>query len=376
MRQPRLNSEDLYAVRPCIVIRSVVSPSQSSLQKQRFEALYDQTPDMILFHDRDGTITDVNARAADRLGLDPDALGESKIWDIDTDADPDRATDFWKAFPEDETTKFEGTFLTDSGKRIPVEIHLRALDKPAGEFLAIAREIGERKAAQHQLEQKTAALERQNQRLREFADVLAHDIPNHLTVAEGYLDRLTETRDPNASSRIRQALERIETLTTDMHTAVQTGEPIQTTKVVSLAEIATASWGSCCVEDEPQSLEIASDGMIQADPGRLKQLFENLYWNSCDHGPEDVSIRVGWLPDGFYIEDDGPGIEPDDRERVLDPGVSTGDRHHSGLGLTIVREIARAHDWDLRIRESPDGGARFEFTGVTVIPEDETEARS
>jgi signal transduction histidine kinase len=65
---------------------------------------------------------------------------------------------------------------------------------------------------------------------------------------------------------------------------------------------------------------------------------------------------------GFYVEDDGPGIPPEERDEVLEQGYS-GDTG-TGLGLAIVDRIADAHGWAVTITDGIDGGARFEFTGV------------
>jgi signal transduction histidine kinase len=62
---------------------------------------------------------------------------------------------------------------------------------------------------------------------------------------------------------------------------------------------------------------------------------------------------------GFYVADDGPGIPPEERERVFDDGVSDGGS--TGLGLTIVSEVATAHGWTVAVDESESGGARFKI---------------
>ena len=67
---------------------------------------------------------------------------------------------------------------------------------------------------------------------------------------------------------------------------------------------------------------------------------------------------VGAEADGFYVEDDGPGIPPEEREQVFEEGYS-GTSEGTGLGLGIVRTIADAHDWSLSVTSGRAGGARF-----------------
>ena len=106
--------------------------------------------------------------------------------------------------------------------------------------------------------------------------------------------------------------------------------------------------------------------MIRADRSRLQQLLENLFRNTVEHSSSNVSITVGVSDRGFYIEDDGPGIPPEERDRVFDIGYSTADEG-TGFGLAIVRRIAEAHGWNVSVVEGSTGGARFEIAGVDTV---------
>lgn len=100
----------------------------------------------------------------------------------------------------------------------------------------------------------------------------------------------------------------------------------------------------------------------------LKQIFEDLFRNAVEHGDADVTLTVGELADGFYIEDDGVGIPEDEREAVFEPGYST-SQEDSGFGLSIVGRVVDAHGWEIRLTDGADGGARFEITGVDFVDE-------
>jgi len=80
-----------------------------------------------------------------------------------------------------------------------------------------------------------------------------------------------------------------------------------------------------------------------------------------------VTITVGERADGFYLEDDGPGIPPEDRENLFDPGYSTVE-DGVGFGLTIVETVAEGHGWDVRVTDGTSGGTRFEFADVEFAP--------
>ena len=90
-------------------------------------------------------------------------------------------------------------------------------------------------------------------------------------------------------------------------------------------------------------------GSLDADPGRLQELFENLFRNAVEHAGDETTVRVGELADGFFVEDDGPGIPlPEDREAVFEHGHTTA-KSGSGLGLSIVKTIANAHGWSIAV---------------------------
>lgn len=85
-----------------------------------------------------------------------------------------------------------------------------------------------------------------------------------------------------------------------------------------------------------------------------------------------MSVRVGVVDDGdgdgvrLFVEDDGSGIPPEDRDRVLEDGYSTAE-DGTGLGLAVVERVVEAHGWLIGVGESAEGGARFEIGGVTRL---------
>jgi signal transduction histidine kinase len=157
--------------------------------------------------------------------------------------------------------------------------------------------------------------------------------------------------------------ERMDDLNSDLLSLARQGKTTGERTEVDPTEVATDAWES--IDAGSARLEVAAAGHVHADEGRLSELFENLYRNAIEHGGGDVTVRVGGLPDrdGFFIEDDGPGIPEEDRENALEHGYTTAD-DGTGLGLTIVDSIVEAHGWSLDIRESTEGGARFEITAT------------
>jgi len=201
-------------------------------------------------------------------------------------------------------------------------------------------------------------LRAQKQRFKEFAEMISHDIRNPLNVAKGH----TEVADPDQAEVILRNLDRIDSIIEDVLTVARSGQPIEQTEQVELSSIATTCWSH--VDTAEATLRIVDDFTIQAEPGRLKQLFENLFRNAVEHGGTDVTVTVGGCgPDGFYLADNGSGIQDADRDAVFSRGYST-SANGTGLGLSIVHSICDAHGWSVTLTESDSGGVRFEITGV------------
>lgn len=70
-------------------------------------------------------------------------------------------------------------------------------------------------------------------------------------------------------------------------------------------------------------------------------------------------VRIGTFDAGIFVEADGSGFDPEQRETVFEYGMSTADSF--GVGLAIVRTVVEAHGWEIRLTESETGGAGFVF---------------
>ncbi|WP_338906455.1 PAS domain S-box protein [Salinibaculum marinum] len=206
-----------------------------------------------------------------------------------------------------------------------------------------------------------AMIRRERDRLEEFASLLSHDLRNPLNVAQGRLELIQMTGEIDHVDAIDRALNRMERLIEDMLTLAREGDAVGETEPVALRAVANQAWTN--VTTKSASLEVESSVQIDADRSRLIQVFENLYRNAIEHGGDGVTIRVGSLDDGFYIEDTGPGIPEDERDDVFESGYTT-NQDGTGFGLAIVKRIVEAHGWKIKVTEGTDGGARFEVSGT------------
>jgi PAS domain S-box-containing protein len=209
-------------------------------------------------------------------------------------------------------------------------------------------------------------LERQNDRLKEFTDILAHDLRTPLNVIDGKLALYEQTGDEEHLSAVGETTDRMERLVEDLLRVARQGDVVTDPERTEVESVIETAWAGTPAEDATATLVYEPVGGVNADADRLCELFENLFRNALEHGGPDITVSVGPMDRGLYVEDDGRGIPEELREDVFDHGVSTSD-DGSGYGLSVVRTIANAHGWDVVVTESDAGGARFEITGIDPI---------
>ncbi|GAB7094054.1 hypothetical protein JCM30237_12060 [Halolamina litorea] len=326
-----------------------------------YRTLVENAAEGMLTIDAESQIVYANPAVEDILGYSPEELiGSSKMTIIPERLQPVHA-EALAAYVETgdrhiDWSGMELPALHKDGHEVPTLISLREHEYDGEQyFTGIIRDVSDRRERERELQA-------QKERLDEFADILAHDIRNPLSVARGYTDIAREGRDDDELDRVVEALDRIDQLVDDVLALSKQGRRIGDTESVALEAIVREAWNS--VETAGASLEVEGElGSVEADRSRFRELFENLFRNAVEHATVEgapPTITVGSLEGGFYVADDGPGIPEPIRGDVFDHGYSTRESG-TGYGLSIVRQIAEAHGWRIRIEDADGGGARFEI---------------
>ncbi|MFW6449142.1 MAG: ATP-binding protein, partial [Halobacteriota archaeon] len=333
---------------------------QIERERNRFEAAFETVPEPavhFVYDDETPIVNQVNHAFEEVFGYDRAAAVGKPVDDLVVPVDDrEQARDLNREVRESGHLQETVHRVTPSGER-PFLFTARTMPTTDDDLEGVATyvDLTEQK-------RREEALIRQNERLDRFAGIVSHDLRNPLNVAEGHLELAREGGEPGEHLEVvADALDRMTALIDDLLTLARHGEEVGEMEAVALDELATACWGT--VESEGADLAVQVERSVYADRTRLRQLLENLLANAITHGGDDVTITIGALEDGFYVEDDGPGIPPEERESVFEAGYSTGDEG-TGFGLAIVREIATAHGWAIQVTEGAAGGARFEVTGV------------
>lgn len=339
---------------------------------QRLQTVLNHTPDALFVLDDDQRIVEANEQACtcmgyereEILGMHRSEIGRTKREEEKTATDVDSLAPL-REDPDAIVTR-EGRHTRKDGSDFPVRVKVTRIEQNGeNRFLAIARDISDIKAQQEQLR-------RQNEQLEEFAGIVSHDLRSPLATARTGVELASRIGDgfDDSLERVERAHDRMEALIDELLALARNGQTIdeENTGPIDLSDAAARGWDLISATDA--ELRIEDAGTIVADESRLQELLENLFRNAIDHGGDAVTVRVGMLQNGFYVEDDGPGIPEEDREEVFDPGYTTRD-DGTGFGLGIVRNIADAHRWDITITDSTGGGARFEVTNVKTRDRDQ-----
>ena len=328
----------------------------------QYRTLFEEAPVMtVLTRSEDGRpiIEDCNSQFVTTVGYDADTIIGSELAEFYTLESAERLqSGGYSQSVNGQYTREKRDLVTIDGE--VVEALLRAVPRRTADdeiigTVAMYIDITERES-----------VKRANERLEEFTSVVSHDLRNPLGVATGRLELLAEECDSDHLDSIQRALDRMGALIEDLLTLAREGKEVTDTRPVDLATISNSCWET--VETTQAVLRGTTDQVVRADAGRLKQVFENLFRNAIEHGGPDVTVSVGELDDGFYVEDDGPGIPSDVRGDIFEAGYSQ-SADGTGFGLTIVEQSVNAHDWQIHATDGADGGARFEITGVEFIQE-------
>ena len=351
-------SENLGLLRDKVSAVNVAMDGSGPGMLDTYEVLVEAARDGIYVLGNDGRFQYVNQSMAGLLGYDEETLVGMHSSRVMTPGELERGQKLVQemiAAGESESDVFDMIFQTSEGEEIIVGLNFTIIydEGTYAGIVGVARNVTTRREREWELE-------RQNERLDQFASVVSHDLRNPLNVATLRLDMAMEECESEHLEIVADAHDRMEELIESLLVLAREGDTVTDRERVDLSAIVADCWA----DTDDATLAVDVDWTVRADESRLKQLFENLFRNSVEHGGE--TVRVGELHNGFFVEDDGPGIPEDDREEVFEAGYST-TTDGLGFGLSIVKQMVESHGWEITLTEGTDGGARFEITGLDPV---------
>ena len=210
-----------------------------------------------------------------------------------------------------------------------------------------------------------------------FVANAAHQLRTPLAALQVQTERALRETNPQrhgeALGDIAKAVSRMRHLTQQLLTLSRSdpsSQGILQMNTVDLAQLARAELERWADQAIARNIDLGYEGpdtgvLVSGEQQLLGELLGNLVDNAIRYGKTGGRITVGVTSDPvtLFVEDDGPGIQPAERERVFEPFYRP--RHSTsggcGLGLTIAREIAARHGAQLTIGDPPQArGTRVE----------------
>lgn len=214
---------------------------------------------------------------------------------------------------------------------------------------------------------------------RRFAADVSHELRSPLQTLSAAASVLTrrrehlDTRTATAATLVADEATRFQTLVNDLLELARSDQPAHRSPV-NVAHLARQVCRKRGLPDDIVHVDGRVDGRVdgtdsiwQVDRRRVEQMLSNLLDNATNHGGGPIAIRLGTASGSHYIEvdDDGPGVSPDDKHVIFGRFVrgraasARGSSAGTGLGLALVTEHAAAHGGKASVRDRPGGGARF-----------------
>lgn len=257
------------------------------------------------------------------------------------------------------------------------------LQREAVERLVDHARTALRRAAAFEADSKVVEdLRRLDERTRDFVSTASHELRTPLTVIAGLGQTLQRRWEDLDAGRRADLLQRVEAnadrLSVMVRSLLDTSAldrdefdlapgplPLRSTILRLLDRLATVTAA------HPITVTIDEDIRVLVDGSLFEHVIENLLTNVAKHTPQGTSVTIGADDDGtrahIYVEDHGPGIDPEDLPHVLDRFYRGGaptrrETGGLGLGLALAQQIVRAHGSELAVDSDPEVGTTFRFT--------------
>lgn len=250
-------------------------------------------------------------------------------------------------------------------------------DKPLARLPDRNDEIGELSQALYGM---TDELQRRIQATAGFAADVSHELKNPLTSLRSAVETVARIEDATQQRKLMDIIladvGRLDRLITDISLASRIDVELNRTLPEPTDFLAfVENWVTATTQRLPEMRcdwqpdeTITGPLYVRIFAGRIAQIMDNLVQNALSFAPKGSVITIRLTKDKtdlyLFIEDQGPGIPADKLDAIFDRfyterPASEGFGNHSGLGLSISRQIAEAHNGSLQARNLPKSGASF-----------------
>jgi PAS domain S-box-containing protein len=356
--------------------------------EERLNATIKSSPDSIISSDLNLDIISCNQASMDMYGASSseELIGLNALELVDPKDRPKLREAAKIALSEERSVTLELNSVTLDGKKVfPVEISGNSIRDAEGNptgFVAITKDITERKNAEKERETLIGELERSNQELQQFAYIASHDLQEPLRTISSFTQLLARRYkgqiDKDADEFIDFIVDgtnRMQAMIKDLlkYSRVQTrGEEFRPTDVQNALDQALFNLK---VTIDENNAEITHDKLptVIADEKQLIQLFQNLIGNAIKFKKPDEPPKIHILSRKdeeneehiFGVSDNGIGMDQQYAGRIFElfQRLHTRDEYKgTGIGLAVAKKIVERHGGHIWVESEPGAGSTFYFT--------------
>lgn len=340
----------------------------------------DDLADGVVLADGDGAVTHVNPVAAALLRVDPDRQRGRALRDVLRlqDLSGHDWVDCVRPYDGLRSRRRiqESSWRTASDVEVLVTASL-VRDRPGGNVTRVAVSL-----------RHARGRERIERERSDLVATVAHELRSPLTGVKGFTatllskwERLNDVQRRMMLETVDADADRLTRLIGELLDAarIDSGRLRLRTQPCDLADVAENRLESLrATTSRPIELDVRGTGQVWIDRDKVGQVVSNLVENALMHGDGSVMVTVETRADGarLVVDDEGPGIPPETRQRVFTKFWTRAERDGSGLGLYIVRGLVVAHGGEVEVGDSPHGGARLRCWFPTGEPESVREPRA
>lgn len=220
---------------------------------------------------------------------------------------------------------------------------------------------------------KRAEVVAETEKLRSsLLSAVSHELRTPLTAIVGSASTLLQGKDGSRRDLLENIRDEADRLTRLIHNLIETTRlesgaslkkelyPIEDVIGTALERVEKLLAGRKVETDLPENLPL-----VPLDPVLMELVFVNLIENAVRHAPEgeiDISARERMDALEIVVSDRGPGLKPEDLDRIFEKFYRASAAPGAGLGLAICKAVVSAHGGTVRAENRPGGGAQFLLT--------------
>ena len=263
-----------------------------------------------------------------------------------------------KTLTTEESVSIHNTQIYTETTKIPIFENGKVI-----RIATIIRDITDRKNME-------IILHNRNRELNDFTHRVSHDLKNPLNILRGYITAIKEQPEifDEFYDRVIIQTDKIGSFIDNLLKLSKAGQIIGEKSQIDLNMLIKNTFSSLEGGNQSVKLNIPSPlPIIKGDLKSIEEVFGNLVSNSLryrDNSKENLDIEIGSeIQDSIvriFFTDNGRGIDPNNKEKIFEPGFTINKKKGSGFGLSIVRKIIEAHDGSIQVESAGENrGSTF-----------------